>query len=117
ALPESCRIYPGTATWAQHFTSRSTCTSLSRQTSELSTPFEYLTVAGVRLPLPFTTRMTVVRLSNGDLFLHSPTKFDRKLADELQRLGSVRHLISPNQFHYAHIGEWLKAFPDAVGWA
>jgi hypothetical protein len=80
-------------------------------------PFEYLTVAGVRLPLPFTTRMTVVRLSNGDLFLHSPTKFDRKLADELEHLGTVRHLISPNQFHYAHIGEWLKAFPDAVAWA
>ena len=80
-------------------------------------PFEYLSVAGVRLPLPFTTRMTVVRLSNGDLFLHSPTKFDRQLADELERLGTVRHLISPNQFHYAHIGEWLTAFPDAVAWA
>ena len=80
-------------------------------------PFEYLTVAGVRLPLPFTTRMTVVRLSNGDLFLHSPTRFDRKLADELESLGVVRHLVSPNQFHYAHIGEWLKAFPAAVAWA
>jgi len=80
-------------------------------------PFEYLTVAGVRLPLPFTTRMTVVRLSNGDLLLHSPTKFDRELAGELDRLGTVRHLVSPNQFHYAHIGEWLQAFPDAVAWA
>jgi len=80
-------------------------------------PLEYLTVAGVRLPMPFTTRMTVVRLSDGDLFLHSPTRFDRKLADQLQHLGSVRHLISPNQFHYAHIGEWLEAFPDAVAWA
>ena len=80
-------------------------------------PFEYLTVAGFKLPLPFSTRMTVVRLSNGDLFLHSPTKFDRKVADELEHLGTVRHLISPNQFHYAHIGEWLKAFPDAVAWA
>lgn len=27
-------------------------------------PFEYLTVGGARLPLPFSTRMTVVRLSN-----------------------------------------------------
>jgi hypothetical protein len=34
-------------------------------------PFECLTVGGVRMPLPFTTRMTVVRLSNGDLFLHA----------------------------------------------
>jgi uncharacterized protein DUF4336 len=80
-------------------------------------PFEYLTVAGIRLPLPFTTRMTVVRLSDGDLFLHSPVRFDRRLADEIEKLGRVRHLISPNQFHYAHIGEWADAFPDAIAWA
>ena len=80
-------------------------------------PFEYLTAGGVRLPLPFTTRMTVVRLSNGDLFLHSPIKFEGRLANELLGLGAVRHLVSPNQFHYAHIGEWAKAFPNAVSWA
>jgi hypothetical protein len=80
-------------------------------------PFEYLTMAGVRLPLPFTTRMTVVRLSNGDLFLHSPIAFDAALAESLQAIGTVRHLVSPNQFHYAHIGEWSRAFPDAVAWA
>jgi hypothetical protein len=55
--------------------------------------------------------MTVVRLSNADLFLHSPIKFDGRLADELLGLGAVRHLVSPNQFHYAHIGQWAKAFP------
>ena len=73
-------------------------------------PFEYLTVGGLKMPLPFTTRMTVVHLSNGDLFLHSPIKFDETLAKELNGLWRVRHLISPNQFHYAHIGEWAKAF-------
>lgn len=80
-------------------------------------PFEYLTVGGIRLPLPFTTRMTVVRLSNGDLLLHSPIRFDEGLARELRRLGTVRHLVSPNQFHYAHIGEWARAFPGAIAWA
>jgi len=80
-------------------------------------PFEYLTVAGVTLPLPFTTRMTVVQLTNGDLFLHSPIKFDERLAKQLQGLGTVRHLVSPNQFHYAHIGEWAKAYPEAITWA
>jgi len=79
-------------------------------------PFEYLTVAGMTLPLPFTTRMTVVRLSNGDLFLHSPIKFDGNLANELQGLGAVRHLVSPNQFHYAHIGEWAKTCPNTISW-
>lgn len=80
-------------------------------------PFEYLTVAGIKLPLPFTTRMTVVRLSNGDLFLHSPIKFASTVAEELRNLGRVRHLMSPNQFHYAHIAEWSKAFPEATTWA
>ena len=51
----------------------------------------FLIVAGIRLPLPFTTQMTVVRLSNGDLFLHSPIKFDEGLAKELHGLGKVRH--------------------------
>ena len=80
-------------------------------------PFEYLTVGGLRLPLPFTTRMTVVRLLSGDLFLHSPIKFDERLAKELRQLGKVRHLVSPNQFHYAHIGEWARAFPRTISWA
>jgi hypothetical protein len=80
-------------------------------------PLEYLTIGGIRLPLPFTTRMTVVRLSNDDLFLHSPIKFDERLAKELNVLGRVRHLISPNQFHYAHIGEWAREFPETISWA
>jgi hypothetical protein len=80
-------------------------------------PFEYLTIAGIRLPLPFTTRMTVVRLANGDLFLHSPIRFDERLAEKMRRLGTVRHLVSPNQFHYAHIDEWARAFPGTISWA
>jgi hypothetical protein len=80
-------------------------------------PFEYLTVGGIRLPLPFTTRMTVVRLSNGELFLHSPIQFDETLAKELHGLRTIRHLVSPNQFHHAHIEEWARAFPGTTSWA
>jgi hypothetical protein len=61
--------------------------------------------------------MTVVRLGNGDLFIHSPIAFESTLADRLQAMGKVRHLVSPNQFHYAHIGEWSRAFPGAIAWA
>ena len=49
-------------------------------------PFEYLTVLGLKMPMPFTTRMTVVRLTNGDLFLHSPIRFQQQLADALDRV-------------------------------
>ncbi len=79
-------------------------------------PFEFLTMAGVKQPLPFTTRMTVVQLHNGELLLHSPITFDLELARHLQSMGSISHLVSPNQFHYAHIGEWSRAFPDATTW-
>jgi hypothetical protein len=79
-------------------------------------PFEYLTVAGIRMPLPFTTRMTLVRLANGDLFLHSPIAFNAALAEDLRSRGVIRHLVSPNQFHYAHVSEWANAFPDAITW-
>ncbi|SHI70838.1 protein of unknown function [Shimia gijangensis] len=67
--------------------------------------------------MPFSTRMTVVRLANGDIWLHSPTVFDRALADQIQALGPVRHLIAPNWIHYAHIADWQAAFPDTVAWA
>src|SRR5215472_1165249 len=33
------------------------------------------------------------------------------------QLGTVRHLMSPNQFHYEHIGEWARAFPETIAWA
>jgi hypothetical protein len=49
-------------------------------------PLEYFTTAGVRLPLPFSTRMTVVRLKNGDRFLHSPIAFETALAGRLQSM-------------------------------
>jgi len=91
--------------------------AIARNIGIVDGPFEYLTTAGMKLPLPFTTRMTVVRLANSELVLHSPIAFDAALAQSLQAIGTVRHLVSPNQFHYAHIGEWSRAFPDAIAWA
>lgn len=80
-------------------------------------PFERVRLLGMRMPWPFTTRMTIVQLGSGELFLHSPIAFDAGLARGLQSLGRVRHLISPNRGHYAHIGEWGRAFPEAIAWA
>lgn len=57
------------------------------------------------------------RGSNGDLFPHSPIKFDIKLAEELRAFGTVRHLVSPNKFHYAHISGWSEAFPGTIALA
>jgi hypothetical protein len=80
-------------------------------------PFEYMSWLGLRLPWPFTTRMTVVQLANGDLFLHSPIAFHAGLAARLQAMGRIGHLVSPSKLHYAHIGDWSEAFPEAITWA
>ncbi len=67
--------------------------------------------------VPFPTRMVVVRLESGRLFLWSPTEPDDGLRAQLDALGPVEHLVSPNKIHYAYIGAWKRIYPDAVTWA
>jgi len=67
--------------------------------------------------LPYTTRMTIVRLSKGDLFVHSPIALTKELRRQVEKLGTVRHLVSPNWIHYAYISEWAEAYPNTVAWA
>ena len=64
-------------------------------------------------PIPFPTRMLVVRLANGGLFLWSPTEPDEDLRSEIDALGPVCHLVSPNKIHYAHVAPWKRAYPGA----
>lgn len=65
------------------------------------------------LKLPFPTRMTVVRQSSGEIWLHSPVKLSSALQIQIDALGPVRYLIAPNTIHYASIPAWQKAYPDA----
>ncbi|MEO8530015.1 MAG: DUF4336 domain-containing protein [Deltaproteobacteria bacterium] len=67
--------------------------------------------------MPFSTRMSVIRLPNGDLFLHSPIALTDDLAKAVTALGPVRHLVSPNWIHYAGMRDWQVVFPDAITWA
>jgi len=58
-------------------------------------------------------RTTVVRLSDGGLFVHCPIALGDGLQTELQALGPVRHLVAANKMHYLFLAENLAAFPDA----
>ncbi len=81
-------------------------------------PLVYMSYPGLKfLKVPFTTRMTVVKLATGELWLHSPIAYDEALAQALLEMGPIRHLVSPNKIHYAHIKAWKDAFPEAVAWA
>lgn len=67
--------------------------------------------------MPFPTRMTVVRLRDGSVWCHSPIAPDENLFREIDSLGPVRHLVSPNLLHYASIAAWKRHYPDATAWA
>ena len=68
------------------------------------------------LKMPFPTRMTVIRLRDGSLFIHSPTPLADGLKAEIDALGPVAHLVGPNRIHYWWIPEWTAAYPGAQLW-
>jgi hypothetical protein len=62
-------------------------------------------------------RMTVIRLMDGAVLLHSPTRFTEALRQELLRVGPVSHLVAPNVAHWTLLKPWQQAFPRATTWA
>jgi hypothetical protein len=64
--------------------------------------------------LPLTTRMTLVRLSDGGLWLHSPVPIEPALRAAVQALGPVRHIIAPSKTHHLFLKDAVQAFPDAA---
>lgn len=61
----------------------------------------------------FPCRMTVVRLKNGDVLLHSPIRIDDALAAEIEAIGPVRYLIAPNCFHHLYLTDVMARYPEA----
>lgn len=57
--------------------------------------------------------MTVVRLPDGSLLVHSPIPLDDELRAELDALGPLRHVVCPNVFHHLSAAPFLAAYPDA----
>ena len=65
------------------------------------------------LGLEFGTRMGVVKLIDGSLFVHSPTRLDDETRTALDELGEVRHVVAPNKLHHLFIADYAAAYPDA----
>jgi hypothetical protein len=66
-------------------------------------------VAGFRYP----TRMAVMRLADGGLFVWSPIALSDALKAAVDALGPVRHVVEPNSLHHLHLPEWKTAWPQA----
>src|SRR4051794_16739466 len=69
--------------------------------------------AGLRLPV----RMTIIRLSNGALLLHSPVRYSSSVRTELERIGPIKYLLAPNVAHWMFLSEWQRALPEAITFA
>src|SRR3954452_3469123 len=89
-------------------------TSLTRVTDDIwiadGAP---ISAAGLQLPV----RMTVIRLSNGDLVLHSPVRYSSILRDQLARLGPIKYLLAPNVAHWMFLPRWQREVPEAATFA
>jgi hypothetical protein len=59
------------------------------------------------------TRMAAIRLSGNQLFLYSPVPLQSGLRDDLERLGRVAFIVSPNKIHNLTLAEYRAAYPQA----
>ena len=65
----------------------------------------------------FRGRMTVARLRDGSLWVHSPIPIDEALASELAALGQVGHVVAPNKLHHLHLPGCIERYPEAQRYA
>jgi hypothetical protein len=65
------------------------------------------------LTLPFPTRMTLVRLRDRVLWVHSPIAWNAELGAAIDQLGAVHYLVAPNTLHHAYLATWQARYPLA----
>ena len=66
---------------------------------------------------PYPTRMAVARLSSGDVWVWSPIALTRECAREIEAIGPVCHVVSPNKLHHLSLVEWKERWPTAQFYA
>ncbi len=65
----------------------------------------------------FSTRMVIVRLSEGSLWVSSPVPVPTDTLQQITNLGSVRYLVAGTPRHVWRLEGWHKLFPEAELWA
>ncbi|WP_217696623.1 DUF4336 domain-containing protein [Photobacterium proteolyticum] len=63
--------------------------------------------------LDFFSRMTVIRLIDDRLLLHSPCHISPALKAQLDQLGEVAYIVAPGSYHYQHIVSAQDTYPLA----
>jgi len=65
---------------------------------------------------PYPTRMVVIRLENNLLWIWSPIALNARLRKDIDVLGRVTHLVSPNRIHHLYLSDWNALYPAARLW-
>lgn len=67
-------------------------------------------------PLSMPTRMMVVRLNDGSLWVNSPIEVSEAHAATIGDIGVVRYLVAPSRMHVWRLPAWKARFPNAQVW-
>ena len=65
----------------------------------------------------FTTRMTIIKLSDGSIWIESPIPVSFATLNEISQLGQVRYLLAATPRHVWRLAAWHTLFPGAQCWA
>jgi len=61
----------------------------------------------------FNAKMTLVRLSDSSLLIHSPCRIDEHTKAQILSLGPVSSIVAPGTYHYFFVSDCKEAFPEA----
>lgn len=64
-------------------------------------------------PIRMDHRMTVARLADDQLWVHSPVEYSREVGRALEALGRPAHFVAPSTYHDLYWKEWFAAYPQA----
>lgn len=66
--------------------------------------------------ISFPTRMIIVKLADGSLWINSPVSLPGETLERVKTLGLVKYLVAPTRLHVWRLEEWHSLFPDAELW-
>ena len=69
----------------------------------------HVSVAGFHYP----TRMAVIRLLDGSVFVWSPIRITESLRTAVDAIGEVRYIVAPNSLHHLFLPDWERIYPGA----
>ncbi|MBE7385797.1 MAG: DUF4336 domain-containing protein [Leptolyngbya sp. SIO1E4] len=68
------------------------------------------------MTIPFATRMTIIELEPGNLWVHSPLEPTSEVQKAVEALGNVKFIVAPNKIHSLGVRPWKAQYPSADVW-